>query len=66
MQDKRLDGLEKKLAVIKNNHLFHLDLKLTQVVTDVEWLKRFFWIVATASIGGLVAALINLLITLNK
>ncbi|MFA6973211.1 MAG: hypothetical protein WC238_00530 [Parcubacteria group bacterium] len=66
MQDKRLDGLEKKLAEIKNNHLFHLDIKLTQVGTDVEWLKRFFWIVATASIGGLVAALINLLITLNK
>lgn len=66
MQDKRLDNLEKNIADIKNNHLLHIDMKLTQVGTDVDWLKRFFWIVATASIGGLIAALINLLIAINK
>jgi hypothetical protein len=66
MQDKRLDNLEKGIAEIKNNHLFHINTKLMQVGTDVDWLKRFFWIVATASIGGLVATLINLLVTINK
>jgi len=30
----------------------------------VDWLKRFFWIVITASIGGLLGALINLAISL--
>jgi len=66
MQDKRLDNLEKSVDEIKNNHLPHIDGKLTRVGTDVDWLKRFFWIVATASVGGLIAALLNLLITLNK
>ena len=66
IQDKRLDNLEKSVDEIKNNHLPHIDGKLTRVGTDVDWLKRFFWIVATASVGGLIAALLNLLITLNK
>ncbi|OGI35673.1 MAG: hypothetical protein A2283_11715 [Lentisphaerae bacterium RIFOXYA12_FULL_48_11] len=66
MQDKRLDNLEKNITEIKNNHLPHIDMKLTQVGTDVDWLKRFFWIVATASIGGLIAALLNLIITIKK
>ncbi len=66
MQDKRLDSLEKHVSDIKNNHLPHIDLKLTRVGTDVDWLKRFFWIVATASIGGLIAGLLNLIISINK
>ena len=66
IQDKRLDNLEKSVDEIKNNHLPHIDGKLTRVGTDVDWLKRFFWIVATASVSGLIAALLNLLITLNK
>ncbi len=66
MQDKRLDSLEKNVSDIKNTHLPHIDSKLTRVGTDVDWLKRFFWIVATASIGGLIAGLLNLIISLNK
>ena len=66
IQDKRLDNLERDVREIKDNHLPHIIRKVTKTGTDVDWLKRFFWIVATASIGGLIGALINLLITLNK
>ncbi len=66
MQDKRLDNLEKNVEEIKNNHLPHIETKLTKVGTDVDWLKKFFWIVATASIGGLIAAILNLSITIKK
>ncbi len=66
MQDKRLDGLEKSVNEIKDNHLPHILRQITKTSTDVDWLKRFFWIVATASIGGLIAALLNLLISINK
>ncbi|MFA5080310.1 MAG: hypothetical protein WC472_01655 [Candidatus Paceibacterota bacterium] len=66
IQDKRLDNLEdkydevtKSITRIETNHLAHME-------TDVAWLKRFFWIIATASIGGLVTALINLMIVLKK
>ena len=33
-----------------------------EVKTDVKWLKKFFWIIATASIGGLITGIIQLLI----
>jgi len=66
IQDDRLDRVEKTVNEIKDNHLVHMQTDLTKVSTDVDWLKRFFWILATASIGGLIAALINLLVTINK
>lgn len=66
IQDKRLDNLEKDVAEIKTHVTNHLSTKLTEVGTDVDWLKRFFWIVATASIGGLIAAVLNILLTLSK
>ena len=66
MQDERLDRVEKTVNEIKDNHLVHLQNDITKVSTDVDWLKRFFWIIATASVGGLIGALINLLITINK
>lgn len=66
MQDERLDRVEKTVNEIKDNHLVHIQTDLTKVGTDVDWLKRFFWLVATASIGGLIAAVINLLLTLSK
>lgn len=65
MQDERLDRVEKTVNDIRDNHLVHLKTEITKVGTDVDWLKRFFWIIATASIGGLIAALINLIISLK-
>lgn len=66
LQDERLDRLEDSVNEIKDNHLPHIQTDLTKVSTDVDWLKRFFWIVATASIGGLIAAVLNLILTINK
>lgn len=66
LQDERLDRVEKAVNEIKDNHLVHIQTDLTKVGTDVDWLKRFFWIIATASVGGLITAIINLLLTINK
>ncbi len=65
LQDERLDRVEKAVNEIKDNHLVHLQTDMTKVGTDVDWLKRFFWIITTASVGGLIAALINLIITIK-
>ena len=50
---------------IKENHLAHIQASMhamqediTVVTTDVTWLKRFFFIVATASVGSLVTGLL--------
>ena len=66
LQDERLDRVEKTINEIKDNHLTHMQTDLTKVSTDVDWLKRFFWVIATASVGGLITAIINLLLTINK
>lgn len=65
LQDERLDRVEKAVNEIKDNHLVHLQTDMTKVGTDVDWLKRFFWVIATASVGGLIAALINLIISIK-
>ncbi len=66
IQDERLNRVEKSVNEIKDNHLVHIQTDLTKVSTDVDWLKRFFWLVATASIGGLIAAVLNLLLTISN
>ncbi len=66
IQDERLNRVENTVNEIKDNHLVHIQTDLTKVSTDVDWLKRFFWLIATASIGGLIAAILNLLLTINK
>lgn len=66
MQDDRLDRMEKTVNDIKDNHLAHIQREMIKVGTDVDWIKRFFWLIATASVGGLITAIINLLLTINK
>ena len=58
----------KAIENIRDNHLAHLKtdvdgLKgdMREVKTDLKWLKKFFFIVAGASIGSLVASVINLI-----
>lgn len=66
--DARFESIEGKLDVIKDNHLAHIQndmadqtTKLATTTTNVDWLMRFFWIIATASIGGLITGILNLL-----
>jgi len=66
--DRRFDGIDAKLDKIMNNELEHIgnDIQglksgMIEVKTDLNWLKRFFWVVATASTGSLIAGLFNLL-----
>ena len=67
--EKRLDKLESKVDTIMENHLVHIkddivELKeeISVISTNVFWLMKFFWIVATASIGSLVTAVMGLII----
>lgn len=60
--EKRIENLEKDIKEIKENHLSHIQEDLAVVKTNQEWIMKFFWIMATASIAGLITGLINLLI----
>lgn len=49
-------------AKTSNEEVGKIQVDISKITTDLEWLKKFFWIVATASVGSLVATLIGLLI----
>ena len=64
--------IAKDVRDIKENHLAHIQSEMTEmrtdmakVSTDTSWLVRFFWVIATAAIGGLMTGLLNLLVTQN-
>ena len=59
--EKAIEIIEADISKIKENHLHHIEQDMATLKTNVEWLMRYHWIIATSSIGGLVAALINLL-----
>ena len=61
LQDQRILTTEEHIAII-NSEMGTIKTDVAKIKTDVSWLKKFFWIIATTSIGALVAGIINLLI----
>lgn len=51
-----------KHAEIANQEMGAIKIGLEGVSNDMGWLKRFFWVVASSSVGGLITGVINLLI----
>ena len=69
MEEKRLDRLEEKVDTIMSNHLVHVkddisELKsaISIVATNVSWLIKTYWVVVSASVGSLVAAIMGLIL----
>lgn len=60
--EKRIEKIESDIKEIKDNHLSHIEEDMAVVKTNQQWLMKFFWIVATASIAGLITGIINLII----
>ena len=50
-----------KHAEIANKEMGEIKITLQELVSDTGWLKNFFWIIATASIGGLITSVLNLI-----
>jgi len=59
-QDRRIALIEEHI-VIYNKEMGDVKKDMAEIKTDVSWIKRFFWIVASASIAGLIGNIINLL-----
>ncbi len=60
--EKRIEKIELDIKEIKDNHLSHIEEDMAVVKTNQQWLMKFFWIVATASVAGLITGIINLMI----
>ncbi|GEM_PF-846172 len=62
IMEKRIEKIEDQIREIKDNHLSHIQEDLAVVKTNQEWIMKFFWIVSSASIAGLITGIINLII----
>jgi tetratricopeptide (TPR) repeat protein len=60
--EKRIETIENQIRDIKDNHLSHIQEDLAVVKTNQEWIMKFFWIVSSASVAGLITGIINLMI----
>ena len=38
-----------------------INVNIAKIFTDVNWIMKFFWVIATSAIGGLIASVFNLL-----
>ena len=63
--EKRIETIESEIKEIKENHLAHIKEILAIVKTTQEWIMRFFWILVSASVAGLITGVINLLIKIK-
>jgi len=59
-QDVRLAKIESHIETI-NSEMGGVKEVLTQMKTDLSWLKQSYWVITIASVGGLIGAFINLL-----
>ena len=55
---KRLFEIEK----LVRNHLTDVAKDISEIKTDLRWVKKFFWLFAGAVIVGLIGALFNLIL----
>ena len=43
------------------NAINTIQIDIATVKTDVGWLKRFFWVIAVAAIGGFISILVEII-----
>jgi len=60
-EKSHVSKIEEDIRTIKENHLVHIQTDITKLATNQEWLMKFFWIIATASVGGLITGIFNLI-----
>jgi len=67
--NKKFYEINETLKSIKENHLSHIENSMHKIEnshielqTNTNWLLKFFWIIAGASIGGLVTSIMTLIL----
>jgi hypothetical protein len=57
-QDRRIECLEGHIGAL-NSEMGNVQKAVEGIKTDVDWLKRSYWVIAIASIGAFVTAVVN-------
>jgi len=57
---KKIEKMQGNYEVLNHNS-GEIVKEMAEIKTDTSWLKRFFWIVASAAIGALISSVIQLI-----
>ena len=60
MIDKELHAELEEIRDKLDNHITHISADISQIKTDIDWIKRFFWLIAGSTITAIVAAVLGL------
>ena len=63
--DSQIDKLEKWVKSVDEklaNHLVHLTAEITEIKTNMDWIKYFFFLVSTISITAIVGSIFALIL----
>ena len=66
---EEIKKIQEELKDLRENHLHTLSevvneikVNIAEIRTNLTWLQKFFFIVVTASVGGLLTAILNLIL----
>lgn len=51
--------IKNDIRTMKENHLSHIEKDMGVMSNDIDWLKRFFWVLVTSSLGAFLGAIIT-------
>ena len=63
--DSQIDKLEKWVKSVDeklDNHLVHLTAEITEIKTNMDWIKYFFFLVSRISITAIVGSIFALIL----
>ena len=60
--EKAVDEIKNDIKSIKDNHLAHIQASMACIQSDMDWIKRFFWLVAGVAVTAIIGAVLGLII----
>ena len=64
-QKQDIDFIRNELVEVSkklDNHLVHVAADISMIKNDLDWFRRFFWVVAGSSITAIVGAVAGLVV----
>ena len=52
----------KEIDTKLDNHLHRVSADIAEIKTDMSWVKRFFWLIITISMGAILTAFYSLIL----
>ena len=62
MNTKELEKWIQSVDTKLDNHLHQVTADIAQIKTDMDWVKRFFWLVASISVTSIFGVLFGLIL----